>query len=309
MTDTFLAAPPSVAGSDRLHRLMARGAAFLGSEVAILGGAMSWVSERNLVAAISGAGGFGVLACGAMTPALLQAEIAGTQALTTKDGGRPFGVNLITMHPQLDELIAVCAAARVGHVVLAGGFAAQGVVGGHQVVRCQGDLLCADAGAGQEADPFGRRRAGDRGDGGGRPYRAGVDGRAGAGDAARDRPNRSPSSSPAASAGVKRSRAIWRWARRECSSAPCSSARPSRSPTPISKRAFIRASARRRGGVGADRPAPARDPGTRVEERRGRPVPPPSSARSPDGWTKARWRWRKRSWRSSITGPARCAAR
>jgi hypothetical protein len=38
------------------------GAAFLGTEHAILCGAMSWVSERNLVAAISNAGGFGVIA-------------------------------------------------------------------------------------------------------------------------------------------------------------------------------------------------------------------------------------------------------
>ncbi|GBQ20614.1 enoyl-ACP reductase [Acetobacter estunensis NRIC 0472] len=100
-----------------LDRLWARGTAFLGTEFAILGGAMSWVSERNLVAAISNAGGFGVIACGAMTPELLEAEISGTQALTKK----PFGVNLITMHPQLDELVQVCLRAGVGHIVLAGG--------------------------------------------------------------------------------------------------------------------------------------------------------------------------------------------
>ena len=34
---------------------------------------------------------------------------------------RPFGVNLILMHPALEELIAVCAARRVSHVFLAGG--------------------------------------------------------------------------------------------------------------------------------------------------------------------------------------------
>ena len=100
-----------------LDTLWARGRAFLGCELAIMGGAMSWVSERHLVAAISNVGGFGVIACGAMTPALLEAEIAATQALTA----RPFGVNLITMHPDLDDLVRVCLAARVGHVVLAGG--------------------------------------------------------------------------------------------------------------------------------------------------------------------------------------------
>ena len=100
-----------------LDRLWARGTAFLGTEVAIMGGAMSWVSERNLVSAISNAGGFGVIACGAMTPALLETEIAETQKRTTK----PFGVNLITMHPQLLDLVKVCIDAKVGHIVLAGG--------------------------------------------------------------------------------------------------------------------------------------------------------------------------------------------
>lgn len=108
----------------RTRHLMRRGAAFLGSETAILCGAMSWVSERNLVSAISNAGGFGVIACGAMTPALLDAEIAATRALTA----RPFGVNLITMHPQLFELIAVCAKHAVSHVVLAGGIPPKGSV-------------------------------------------------------------------------------------------------------------------------------------------------------------------------------------
>lgn len=104
--------------------LMARGAEFLGTEHAILCGAMSWVSERNLVAAISNAGGFGVIACGAMTPELLDAEITATAALTAK----PFGVNLITMHPKLFDLIAVCARHNVGHVVLAGGIPPKGSV-------------------------------------------------------------------------------------------------------------------------------------------------------------------------------------
>src|SRR6195952_2057345 len=101
----------------RLDRLWARGTAFLGCQYAILGGAMSWVSEKHLVAAISNAGGFGVIACGAMTPDLLAEQIAGTQALTDK----PFGVNLITMHPQLYDLVRVTLDAKVGHVVLAGG--------------------------------------------------------------------------------------------------------------------------------------------------------------------------------------------
>ena len=108
----------------KTQALMARGCDFLGTEYAILCGAMSWVSERNLVSAISNAGGFGVIACGAMTPELLDREIAGTKELTSK----PFGVNLITMHPQLFELIEVCGKHGVGHVVLAGGIPPKGSV-------------------------------------------------------------------------------------------------------------------------------------------------------------------------------------
>ncbi len=100
-----------------LNRLWSAGCAFLGCRYAILGGAMSWVSERNLVAAISNAGGFGVIATGSMSPDLLRAEIKGTQTLT----GQPFGVNLITMHPDLLKLVDVCIEEKVGHVVLAGG--------------------------------------------------------------------------------------------------------------------------------------------------------------------------------------------
>jgi enoyl-[acyl-carrier protein] reductase II len=121
------AVPPSAGasvGHERLLRLMHRGATFLGCEVAIMGGAMSWISERHLVSAISNAGGFGVIACGAMNPELLDTEIAETRKRTA----RPFGVNLITMHPQLSELIDVCGTHEVGHVVLAGGLPPPGAI-------------------------------------------------------------------------------------------------------------------------------------------------------------------------------------
>ncbi|HBG33969.1 MAG: 2-nitropropane dioxygenase [Alphaproteobacteria bacterium GWC2_42_16] len=101
----------------RLDELWKRGKDFLGTQYAILGGAMTWVSERNLVSAISNAGGFGVIASGAMSPDLLRTEIKATQELTSK----PFGVNLITMHPQLMDLIDICIQENITHVVLAGG--------------------------------------------------------------------------------------------------------------------------------------------------------------------------------------------
>lgn len=100
-----------------MQQLSACGRELLGTEHAIMGGAMSWVSERNLVSALSNAGAFGVIAASSMPPELLAKEIAATQQLTQK----PFGVNLILMHPQLAELVEVCIAAKVSHVVLAGG--------------------------------------------------------------------------------------------------------------------------------------------------------------------------------------------
>ena len=120
----------------RLDALWARGTAFLGSPTAIMAGAMTWVSERHLVSSISNAGGFGVIACGSMTPALLDAEIAATRALTDK----PFGVNLITLHPLMADLIAVCANHRVGHVVLAGGLPPGGAI---EAIKASGaKLMC-----------------------------------------------------------------------------------------------------------------------------------------------------------------------
>ena len=120
----------------KLQHLMRRGTEFLGCDVAIMCGAMSWVSERNLVSAISNAGGFGVIACGAMTPDLLDAEIAATKAMTD----RPFGVNLITMHPDLFELIDICARHQISHVVLAGGLPPKGSI---DAIKANGTkLIC-----------------------------------------------------------------------------------------------------------------------------------------------------------------------
>ncbi len=100
-----------------IDNLWSRGTEFLGTKYSIMAGAMSWVSEHNLVSAISNAGGFGVLACGSMGQDLLRKEIRLTKGKTQE----PFGVNLITMHPEIMELSKVCIEENVTHVVLAGG--------------------------------------------------------------------------------------------------------------------------------------------------------------------------------------------
>jgi enoyl-[acyl-carrier protein] reductase II len=103
--------------SKTLDNLWKKGTDFLGTKHAIMCGAMSWVSEHNLVSAISNAGGFGVLACGALTPEQLSHEIKMTKERTRN----PFGVNVITMHPNINELIQVCIDENVSHIVLGGG--------------------------------------------------------------------------------------------------------------------------------------------------------------------------------------------
>ena len=132
--------PPGAAAAAAAQReldgLWQRGRDFLCTAAAVIGGAMNCVSERNLVAAISNAGGFGVIACGSMSPARLDEEIAATAALTD----RPFGVNLITLHPDLGALIDVCVGRKVGHVVLAGGLPSAAAVA--QIKAGGARLLC-----------------------------------------------------------------------------------------------------------------------------------------------------------------------
>lgn len=99
-----------------LPKAWKRGTDFLGTRYAILCGAMTWVSESNLVSAISNAGGFGVLAGGNMPPDLLAREIRATGAKTSF----PFGVNLITVAPAYQSHIDVVIREKVPFVFFAG---------------------------------------------------------------------------------------------------------------------------------------------------------------------------------------------
>ena len=137
-----------------------------------MGGAMTWVSERHLVAAISNAGGFGVIACGSMSPELLSRG-------DRRDRGadrRPFGVNLITMHPQLHELVEVCLAQQ-GRACRAGRRHAAGRRAcAHQAGRGQGDRASRRRWCiARKLVRSGADAHRHRGHGGGRPYRPGLD--------------------------------------------------------------------------------------------------------------------------------------
>lgn len=99
-----------------LPKVWKRGTDFLGTRYAVLCGAMTWVSESNLVSAISNAGGFGVLAGGNMPPEVLAEEIEKTRAKTSF----PFGVNMITVAPNFQAHIEVVVREKVSYAIFAG---------------------------------------------------------------------------------------------------------------------------------------------------------------------------------------------
>ncbi|MFQ5646840.1 MAG: NAD(P)H-dependent flavin oxidoreductase [bacterium] len=100
-----------------LKKFWRKGIDFLGVEHAIIGGAMAWISESSLVSAISSNGGFGVLASGNMPAEMFAGEIEKTRKKTD----RPFGVNLITLSPNFDELLSVVLDLKAEFIIFAGG--------------------------------------------------------------------------------------------------------------------------------------------------------------------------------------------
>lgn len=83
----------------------------------ILQGGMAWVATAELAAAVSNAGGLGLIGAGNMSPDSLRAEIRKAKGLTTK----PFGVNVMLMSPVVQELIQVISEERVPVITTGGG--------------------------------------------------------------------------------------------------------------------------------------------------------------------------------------------
>ncbi len=95
-----------------------RGADFLQVKYPIICGAMTWVSEPNLVSAVCNAGCFGCLAGGNMPPAVLESQIA---ELRSKTSGS-FAINLITIAPNYQTHLSMLKDLPVDYVVFAGSF-------------------------------------------------------------------------------------------------------------------------------------------------------------------------------------------
>ena len=100
-----------------LNKIWKRGTDFLGVKYSILCGAMSWVSESNLVAAVSNSGGFGIIAAANMPGDILAAEIDKTLEKTRYN----FGVNIITVTPYLKDQLDAALQKKVTHVFFGGG--------------------------------------------------------------------------------------------------------------------------------------------------------------------------------------------
>ena len=66
----------------------------------VIQGGMAWVADAHLAAAVSNAGGLGVIACGGASPAWVRSQILQARALTDA----PFGVNIMLLSPHVAEL-------------------------------------------------------------------------------------------------------------------------------------------------------------------------------------------------------------
>jgi enoyl-[acyl-carrier protein] reductase II len=89
----------------------------LGIKYPVFQGGMAWVSTPSLVAAVSNAGGLGVLGSGSMSGDIARAQIRKIKSLTDK----PFGVNIMLMMESSKEVIDVCIDEKVPVVTTGAG--------------------------------------------------------------------------------------------------------------------------------------------------------------------------------------------
>ena len=75
----------------------------LGIEEPIIQGGMAWVAEHRLAAAVSEAGGLGLIGAASAPPEVVREEIRKAKELTKK----PFGVNVMLMNPNADEVAKI----------------------------------------------------------------------------------------------------------------------------------------------------------------------------------------------------------
>ena len=89
----------------------------LGIKYPIFQGGMAWISDAKLAAAVSNAGGAGIISCGGRTTEYVREEIRKAKQLTDK----PFGVNVMLMAPNKDEIVDVICEEKPAFVTLGAG--------------------------------------------------------------------------------------------------------------------------------------------------------------------------------------------
>lgn len=89
----------------------------LGIKYPIIQGGMAWISDAKLAAAVSNAGGAGIISCGGRTTEYVGEEIRKAKQLTDK----PFGVNVMLMAPNKDEIVDVICEEKPAFVTLGAG--------------------------------------------------------------------------------------------------------------------------------------------------------------------------------------------
>ena len=89
----------------------------LGVDYPVIQGGMAWVANASIAAAVSNAGGVGLIAGGAAPADVIREEIRRAKELTDK----PFGVNVMLMNPSTPDLMQLCIDERVAVVTTGAG--------------------------------------------------------------------------------------------------------------------------------------------------------------------------------------------
>jgi enoyl-[acyl-carrier protein] reductase II len=116
----------------------------------IVQGGMVWCSGWELAAAVSNAGGLGLIGAGSMSPEVLKMHIAKCRMATPK----PFGVNIPLLYPHAEEFVKIVIDERVPVVFTSAGnpmkwtstFKNEGITVVHVVANAKGAVKCENAG-------------------------------------------------------------------------------------------------------------------------------------------------------------------
>lgn len=124
--------------------------ALFGIRVPVIQAGMVWCSGWKLAAAVSNAGGMGLIGAGSMHPDTLREHIRKCKAAT----GNPFGVNVPLMYPQIEEIMQIILDEKVPVVFTSAGnpktwtakLKAEGIKVAHVVSSSRFAVKCVEAG-------------------------------------------------------------------------------------------------------------------------------------------------------------------